>query len=96
MDAWRSIICLSLSLGLIVLYRERFNRQGPMSRFLTRSSFGVYMFHAPILIAITMALSATPLPAEMKFAVAAILAVMASFLFVGLVVRRIPLMRAVI
>jgi peptidoglycan/LPS O-acetylase OafA/YrhL len=96
MDVWRSVTCLCLSLGLITLYRDVFNRQGPVTRFLARSSFGVYMFHPPILIAITMALTAWPLDVVTKFFVAAVLAVVVSFLFVGFVAKRTPGLRAII
>jgi hypothetical protein len=96
MDLWRSLTCLSLSLGLVTLYRDRFDRQGPVARFLTRNAFGVYVVHPPILIAVTRLLHAWPTMTGVKFAVAALVAIMASFLVVGLVVRRVPLLRSVL
>jgi surface polysaccharide O-acyltransferase-like enzyme len=96
MDLWRSFTCLSLSLGLITLYRDRFNTQGAVARFLTRSAFGVYVFHAPILIAVTRILHGWPEDAAVKFAVASVVAIVATFLFVGLIARRTPLVRAIV
>jgi peptidoglycan/LPS O-acetylase OafA/YrhL len=96
MDLWRAITCLCVSLGLITLYRDRFNRQGPVTSFLARNAFGVYVFHPPILIAITWALVVLPAGVALKFLVAAALAVAATFLFVGLVAKRTPGLRAIL
>ena len=95
-DLWRSMTCLSLSLGLITLYRDRFNGQGPVARFLTRNACGVYVFHAPILILVTLALRDWPGDVGAKFAIASLGGIVLSFLFVGLVARRLPGVRVMI
>jgi glucans biosynthesis protein C len=94
MDAWRSFTCLALSLGLIVLYRDRFDGQGPIARFLTRNAFGVYVLHAPILVAITRLLYFLPASIGVKFALASLGGILASFLIVGFVAQRTPGLRA--
>ena len=96
MDLWRAGMCLSLTLGLVTLYRDRFDGQGPAARFLARNAFGVYVFHPPILIAITQVLRHWPLDAAVKFLVASVFAVTATFLFVGTVARRMPGIRAIL
>jgi glucan biosynthesis protein C len=96
MDVWRSFTCLALSLGSIVLYRDRFDSQGPVARFLTRSAFGVYVLHAPILVAITRLLHYLPASIGLKFALASLGGILASFLLVGFVARRTPGLRAVL
>lgn len=96
MDFWRSITCVTVSLGLITLYRDRCDVTGPVSHFLTRNAFGVYVFHPPILVLITRLLRATPADVAVKFVLASLLAIVASFLFVGLIARRVPGLRAVI
>ena len=96
LDLWRSATCVSLSLGLVTLYRDIFDEQGPVTRFLGRNAFGVYVFHPPILIAVTLALRGWPLVPQWKFLIASILGVVASFLAVGFMVRRVPGLRAVL
>ncbi len=96
MDAWRAGMCVSLTLGLVTLYRDRFNAQGPVARFLTRNAFGVYVFHPPILIGATQILRHWPADAAIKFLVASVVAVTATFLFVGVVARRTPGLRAIL
>jgi surface polysaccharide O-acyltransferase-like enzyme len=95
-DLWRSVTCLTLSLGLITLYRDHVNGHGPVARFLTRNAFGVYVFHAPILILTTEVLRHWPLLLAVKFALASIVGIVATFLFVGIVARRVPLLRAIV
>ena len=96
MDVWRSFTCLSLGIGLVTLYRDHLDRQGRIARYLTANAFGVYVFHPPILIAITRALHQVPADNLLKFACASLLAVVATFLFVGFVARRTPILRAVL
>ena len=96
MDVWRAGMCVSLTLGLITLYRERFNGAGPVARFLTRNAFGVYVFHPPILIAATLILQHWPMVAAVKFAVSSVIGVSVTFLFVGAIARRTPGLRAIL
>lgn len=51
---WESFFCIGICLGLLVIYREKCNTQGPVSRFLSKNYFGVYVFHTPILVGITL------------------------------------------
>ncbi len=96
LDLWRAVMCLSLTLGLVTLYRDHFGGQGPLARFLTRNAFGVYVFHAPILIAATQVLRQWPADAAMKFFLASVLGIVLTFLFVGLIARRTPGLRAIL
>lgn len=96
MDIWRSGTCVTVSLGLITLYRDHCNATGQLTNFLTRNAFGVYVFHPPILVLITRLLHATPTDVALKFALASLLAIVASFLFVGLIARHVPGLRALV
>ena len=51
---WESFFCVGVCLGLIVLFRDKFNKQGKLSKFLSANAFGVYVFHTPVLIFISM------------------------------------------
>jgi hypothetical protein len=46
---WESLFCVGTCLGLLTWFRERFNRQEALARFLSDNAFAVYVFHAPIL-----------------------------------------------
>jgi hypothetical protein len=96
MTLWRAFACVAFSLGLITLFRSKLSGQGVLTRFLSRNAFGVYVFHPPILIMITVALAAWPAAAAAKFFIAGVLAIILTFLFVGLVARRTPGLRAIV
>lgn len=53
---WEQLAGLGLSLGLIALFSAKFNASGSVSRWLADRSFGVYVLHAPVLVALTMAM----------------------------------------
>jgi peptidoglycan/LPS O-acetylase OafA/YrhL len=93
---WEAFFCLGICLGLTVLFREKFNRQGAFAKWMTDNAFSVYMFHPPILIAVTLALGSFAAPKPVKFLVAAVLANTLAFLASNYIFRRIPLLRRVL
>jgi surface polysaccharide O-acyltransferase-like enzyme len=64
------------------------------TRLLSQNSFGIYMFHSPILIAISLLLRSLHGAPLLKFAVVSALAVPASFAF-SYAIRRVGFLRKV-
>jgi glucans biosynthesis protein C len=95
-NVWEAFVCVAVSVGLVVLYRDHFDRQGRLTRFLSDNAFAVFVFHPPILIAVTRLLHDLPASPWLKFLAATVLGTIASFLFAALVARRIPILRAVL
>ncbi len=96
LSTWESFTCVALSLGLLTLFRERFNAQGRLARFLSDNAFSVYVFHPPIVIIgarLLHGLSWAPLG---KFAILTGLAAAMTFALSALVFRRIPVLRAIL
>ncbi|MGO8699344.1 MAG: acyltransferase family protein [Limisphaerales bacterium] len=93
---WESFFCVGQCLGWLVIFRDRFNSQGPVARWLSDNSFAVYFFHPPVLIAITLAMRGLSAPKPVKFLCATILAVAATYLASSLLLRRIPLLKRVL
>ncbi len=90
---WEAFFCMGMCLGLTVLFRDRFNSQGPFSRWMSRNSFSAYLFHTPLLIAVTLGLRAMSASPLVKFIVACVLAVPITFLISGFLRERIPGLR---
>jgi len=86
---WESYMCVTIIIALVGIFKERFNIQNPLQRFLSDNAFGVYVFHAPVLISISVVLKSVELPPLVKFAMVACLAVPASFI-VSNVIRKVP------
>jgi surface polysaccharide O-acyltransferase-like enzyme len=93
---WESFFCTGACLGLIVVFRDKFNSQGKFARWLSDNCFAVYVFHPPVLIAVTLALRGFDTPKLVKFLCATGLAVAGTWLVSSLALRRIPLLKRVL
>ncbi|PSK81398.1 peptidoglycan/LPS O-acetylase OafA/YrhL [Murinocardiopsis flavida] len=70
-----SIVAVGLIVGLLVLFRERFNRQGAAARFLSDHAFTVYIIHPLILVGLGYAFSWLDAAAIVKFGIVAALSI---------------------
>ncbi len=70
-----SALAVAITLGLLVLFRERGNHQGRFRRFLSEHAYTVYLIHPVVLVALGYALSDVQAPAVAKFALLAVLGV---------------------
>lgn len=86
---WESFFCIGVCTGLIVLFRERFNQQGRLGKFLSANAFGVYVLHAPTLIFITLLFKEISMYPFFKYLVVIVITVPACFLL-SFLVRKIP------
>ncbi|HWQ19810.1 MAG TPA: acyltransferase family protein [Methanotrichaceae archaeon] len=93
---WESFFCVGICLGIIVIFRERFNKQGKFTRFMSKNYFSVYLFHAPILILTALAFRDFSLHPLIKFLIVSAIAVPICFLASHLVFGRVPLLRRVL
>ncbi|MEV8115856.1 acyltransferase family protein [Streptomyces xiamenensis] len=92
---YETFLCTALCLGLLTLFRERLNHEGPVLGSLAGSAFTVYIVHLPIVVAFQFALSPldpAPLTAWVLVTAAAIAL---SFPLAGRL-RRLPGFRAVL
>jgi fucose 4-O-acetylase-like acetyltransferase len=96
LSLWESFFCVGMCLGLLVLFRDKFNRQGPLARWFSDNSFAVYMFHSPLLIAVTLALRPFAAPKPLKFLCATVFGSAVTLLASSLVFRRIPGLRRIL
>ena len=53
---WESFVAVAISIGLIGVFREKFNHQSKFVKTLSDSAFAVYMFHPPIIVAVSLLL----------------------------------------
>lgn len=93
---WESFVAIGFSLGLIAFFRKSLNVESGFTRLLSQNSFGIYMFHAPILIAISLLLRSLHGAPLLKFAIVVPLAYTATLAVSFLILRRIPGLRAVL
>ena len=51
-SVWESFVAVAMSVGLVAVFREKFNHQSRMIKTLSDNSFAVYMFHPVIIVAV--------------------------------------------
>jgi hypothetical protein len=54
---WEQITGISLMIGLTGIFREKANQQGTIAKALSASAFGVFVFHAPLIVGLSAAFS---------------------------------------
>lgn len=86
---WDSTFAVGFCLFLLTLFRKRFNTQGRVRRFASDHAFAVYVLHAPVIVALAVAVRGVDLDPVLKFFLVAPFAIAACFA-VAYLVRRIP------
>jgi glucan biosynthesis protein C len=80
MSTWEAFICVGLSMGLVVLFRERFNGQpGRLLSAMGGAAYAAYVFHLLVVVALQFSLVEVPLPPLAKFALVTLVGVPLSF-----------------
>jgi glucans biosynthesis protein C len=88
---WESFFCIGICLGLLVLFRDKYNVQGKASRFFAENAFGVYVFHTPLLVGATMLVRGIVIYPLLKMILMTIVMLPVCFGF-SYLIRKIPLM----
>jgi glucan biosynthesis protein C len=96
MSLWTAIICVGMSLGMLVVFRERFAAPGRMARFMADNAFAVYVFHPPILIGTAIMLHAVDVPVLLKFLLLTALSATASFAAAQWIFRKVPGLKGIL
>ena len=94
-SVWQQFLCMGMVIGLLVLFRERLNYQGNLSKAMAASAYAVYIIHAPVLVFLGLVLQRVSAPSLVKYALVAPIAVVLCFLIAGLV-RKLPLARDIL
>jgi peptidoglycan/LPS O-acetylase OafA/YrhL len=93
---WEAFVAIGFSLGMIAFFRKYLNVDNRFTRLLGANSFAIYMFHAPILITISLLVRPWHGAPLLKHVVVAPLAYAITLAFSFLILRRIPGLRAVL
>lgn len=91
---YESFMCISLSFGLIWLFRDYFNNSNRFLSWLSPLTFGVYLIHLPLMIIFEFAVDSVVMDAFGKFLFIGTVSTIGSFVIVWLL-RHIPGVRNV-
>jgi hypothetical protein len=95
-SVWESFVAVAMSIGLIAIFRERFNHQSKLVKTLSDNAFAVYMFHPPIIVGVTLLLAPIALFPVAKWLMLCVICVPLCFAMTHFVFRKIPLLKKVL
>ncbi|WP_255368037.1 acyltransferase family protein [Psychrobacillus sp. OK032] len=88
-----TLLCISLVIGLLILFREKINGTNRWSKMLSNNVFVVYFIHVPVVVFLQYTLNDLPIPVMAKFLITAFLGIILSFLLSHFVWRKIPYLK---
>jgi surface polysaccharide O-acyltransferase-like enzyme len=87
---WESFIVVGVCIGLLVLFRQRWNHQGRLAKNLAANVYTVYLVHPLVLVGFAYAFHTVALYPLLKFVISVLIALPLCFLISSLI-RKIPL-----
>jgi hypothetical protein len=78
---WESLTAIGFSVGLIALFKKSVNADSKFAALMRDNAFGIYFFHAPILVSISLALKHLIFNPMLKFAVVFVIASIVCLVF---------------
>jgi surface polysaccharide O-acyltransferase-like enzyme len=92
---WESFVVVGVSMGLLVLFRERWNHQGRLAKELAADVYTVYLIHPLVLVGFAYAFSVVALYPLLKWDIAVLITIPLCFV-ISSGIRRIPLVKRVL
>jgi glucans biosynthesis protein C len=93
---WEAFVAIGFSLGLLAFFKRFLNRENRLTRLLADNNFGVYMFHAPVLIGVSLLLRHWSAPMMAKHLVVAPAAYLLTLALSAGVLKRIPGLKSIL
>ncbi|MFX1376306.1 MAG: acyltransferase [Promethearchaeota archaeon] len=87
---WESIYCIGMSIGLITLFRKRYDTQGKVTKTVSGNTYTMYLIHSVVLVSISVLFAQIDIPPLLKFVIVLPIVLLVCFLISHFVLRRIP------
>ena len=85
-----------MTMGLLALFRDKLNFSNKLTKKLSAGAFAVYMFHPPIIVAVTMLMTTLDILPVFKWALAGLISIPLCFLIAYYILLRIPLLNKIL
>jgi hypothetical protein len=89
---WESFTAVAMCVGLIGVFKEKFNTQSRLVKAMSDSSFTVYMFHPPIIVGIALLFQNVMLLPIVKWLILCPISIVLCFVLAHFILRKIPLL----
>jgi hypothetical protein len=94
-SVWEQFMCMAMVITLLVWFRGRFNEQGHLPKRMSGAAYATYIFHAPVIFLVALALRGIRVDMALKYVLVAPFAVAAAFL-VGYAIKKLPVAKAIL
>ena len=95
-SVWEALMCVSICIGLLALFKNRFAGQGKIAKVMSDNAFTVYLIHIPVIVFLQYLLVGVAIDPMLKFLIVSAVALPACFGFGQLVIRKVPLVKDVL
>jgi len=92
---WEQFVGISMIIALLVLFRNRLNRQGKLAKVMSDSSYTTYIIHSLVVVLLTLAIRNVQMFPLLKFALTVPIAVPLCFALAN-IIRQLPLARRIL
>ena len=92
---WETILFIGMTVFLLYLFRERFNKAGPLLRSMARNVYTVYIVHLPLVWGMNLFFLSVNIPTILKFFLVSFITISLSFLLSSLI-RKVPYVKRVL
>jgi hypothetical protein len=93
---WESFVAVAMTVGLLGLFRDKLNFSNSLTKKLSAAAFAVYMFHPPIIVAVTKSMQTLDMQPVFKWAIAGVISIPLCFLIGYYILLRIPLLKKIL
>jgi len=82
---WEAFVAIGFTIGIIAFFKKYLNTNNQFTKLVAKNSFGIYFFHAPLLITVSLLLKHWMINPLLKFSVVTLIAFTVTLLFTYLV-----------
>ena len=94
-STWEAFICVGLCVGLLVLFRDSFNKRGKFLSILSDGSYTVYIIHLFVVIGLQFGLVGSTLPPFVKFTLVTLIGVPLCFAL-SYLIKKLPFTKKIL
>lgn len=92
---WEAFVAVGVCMGLLALFRQRWNHQGRVAKSLVATVYLVYLIHPVVLVGFAYAFHVVALSPLLKWGIAVLITIPPCFL-ASLVIHKLPLVNRVV
>jgi hypothetical protein len=94
-STWEAFICIGMCVGLVILFRELFNKQSKFMSVLSDYTYTVYIIHLLVVVGLQFSIVSLALTPFIKFALVTLVAIPLCFAL-SYLIKKLPFTRGIL